>query len=221
MKKFTFFIVVTLCVSSISFSQINKGSVLLGGNISFGFGTTENVTNTIPNTSTNYKNHGFLVSPSVGIAIKENTILGIGLSYGNSQNGNEQSPQSQNTSSVGGNIYVRKYLLLGKNFYLFGQANTYYNYTKQDNKTANGDMNNYKVSRIGFNFYPGLSYAVNRKLHLDAGINNLLDLGYSINKYENVYSGNQSTITSKGFSFDANANVAAPFTIGIRFLFAK
>ena len=173
MKKFTFFIVVTLCVSSISFSQINKGSVLLGGNISFGFGTTENVTNTIPNTSTNYKNHGFLVSPSVGIAIKENTILGIGLSYGNSKNGDEQSPQSQNTSSVGGNIYVRKYLLLGKNFYLFGQANTYYNYTKQDNKTANGDMNNYKVSRIGFNFYPGLSYAVNRKLHLDAGINNL------------------------------------------------
>ena len=67
--------------------QIKKESILLGGDLNFSSGSfkSDNVPNSYPS-----NNSGFGISPVAGFAVKENLIVGIGLSYGTNIQKQEQ-----------------------------------------------------------------------------------------------------------------------------------
>lgn len=114
---------------------------------------------------------------------------------------------------------MRKYLPLGKGFYLFGESLIFFSEAKSEPLNSSGSpiQNNYTAT--GLNFYPGISYAVNRKIHLEIAMNSLVSIGYSSQK--TTVSGNGSAETIKSFNMNVNANPLNQPTIGFKFLLAK
>ncbi len=216
MKKIVLsFIFITVC-SFIASAQITKGSILLGGGISFGGSKTESG-------GFEYKYKGFGISPSIGFAVKDNQVVGFNLSYNLSEGKNTdlQSPNNNEVTFYGAGIFYRKYLPLSKSFYLFGQAGAGYNQgnTKVEYPNYRQDQKNQ-----GFNLalYPGITYAVNKKFHLEASLNNLINLNYSTAKITTTTNGgNPQKSNSKRFGFSTNLSSATPLSIGFRFVLGK
>ena len=86
MKKVLLFAFATLTLTTFTQAQIEKGTVLLGGNLNFGSNKSENITS--PNNN-KYESKHFGITPSIGVAIKPNTILGIQFGYFQGENVSE------------------------------------------------------------------------------------------------------------------------------------
>ena len=64
-------------------------------------------------------------------------------------------------------------------------------------------------STIGVNAYPGISYAVSKKLHLETGFNNLLMVNYF---HEMRETGSPvETYKTNGFSVSISLNIESSF----------
>src|SRR5688500_14694907 len=109
MKRIQLLIASSLFIVSTANAQISKGSILLGGNLSFSSVKSEDGIKQ-PNLNLN-------LSPSIGKAIKENLIVGVGLGYSRYRNGPKGS-EIEYSNKYGGDLFVRKYYPLGRNFYL-------------------------------------------------------------------------------------------------------
>jgi hypothetical protein len=217
MKKITLLTSAFFCLLSFTASaQITKGSVLLGGGISGSKNKSEN------NNSQESTYSSFGISPAIGVAIKENTVVGLRLSYSHSKSeqpsGNIPLEQKQNGYSAG--VFYRRYLGLSTKFYLFGEAAAYYYFNKQEN-TYPGSVSSQESKSAGLNFYPGVAYAVNKRIHLEVGLNNLVDLSYGSSTTKSTSSGNTVTSKSSGLGFTTNVSASAPLTVGFRFVLGK
>ena len=219
MKKVILFTIISCSLHSISKAQISKGSIFFGGGISI----NDTKYNNPSGNTQGIKENVLSVTPAIGIAIKENLVAGIKLKYGHSENVYNSSPISlseNETTSYGGGIFLRKYLTLGKGFYVFGDGAL--EYTKD--KTTQNSMNinaptilshaEAKGWNLGLGFKPGVSYAVSKKFHLEAGLPNLLSLDYGRSKSSN--SGKRTT-----FGLSSNAGSLSSFSFGFRVLLAK
>ncbi|HXB42878.1 MAG TPA: hypothetical protein VNV85_02430 [Puia sp.] len=110
-KKILLFATVLFVVSFFqAHAQINKGSILLGGQINF-------YTQTI---SPDQKSNWINVTPAIGKAIKDNLIVGIDVNYARSSNV-MGVPNNQTSNLFGAGVFLRRYVQLGKGFYVFGQ----------------------------------------------------------------------------------------------------
>jgi hypothetical protein len=220
MKKILLFTIISISLHSIAKSQISKGSVLLGGGVNISNSRYENANTPLQNKT--HENHT-TINPVVGIAVKENLILGVSLGYGRSENTTNSDPTNPSIdryTSYSGGIFLRKYLLLGKNFYLFGQGDLgYTDYNQKSSSLSNSFNQNGWRTALGFS--PGISYALNKRFHLETSFSNLLNLSYE--KYRSdVYSGsNQSGRIRRSFGFNSNSSPFSNLNIGFRFLFAK
>ena len=208
MKKiFTLSFLFILFASALH-SQINKGSVLLGGNVGFSTNKTKD---------TSLENNSVSISPVIGIAVKQNLIVGISFSYGHNKN-NLYAPNAQAESeSFGAGIFARKYIPLGKGFYLFGETGLNYQdysntYMYPSQKTE------LKIQSININLYPGISYALSKKLQLEFGLPQLVTLGYSKSRQiEN----DVMTQKTNGVNFNASASSFSSFILGFRIFLPK
>jgi hypothetical protein len=119
MKKILLSTIISATISFVANAQISKGSVLLGGGLNISKIKSEN--STPPSPETNQTN--FSINPAIGIAIKENLVFGVLLSYGNSENtyGSPSQVQENDYSSYGGGVFLRRYLVLGKDFMPLGK----------------------------------------------------------------------------------------------------
>lgn len=90
-------------LSLASSAQITNGSVLLGGGISGGRSTVEN------NNQEN-KYSSFSVYPSIGLAVKENTVVGLRLTYSHSKSAPANNPYTQEQKGYGAGLFYRKYM---------------------------------------------------------------------------------------------------------------
>jgi hypothetical protein len=68
-------------------------------------------------------------------------------------------------------------------------------------------------------FYPGISYQVSKRLHLETGFNNMLDIAYQHTKETEMNSTNEAK--SNTFNISTSLNNLASFTLGFRFLLTK
>jgi len=169
MKKIVFFSFIFVIITCSLEAQINKGSLLLGGNVGFSTSKAKD---------TSLQNNGVSVSPVVGIAVKENIVVGISFSYGQGKDNLSLPNFKSERTSYGAGVFVRKYIPLGKGFYLFGEAGlSYQNYSST--YTYPSQATGLKVQTIGINLYPGVSYAISKKLQLEFGLPQLVTLGYS------------------------------------------
>jgi hypothetical protein len=208
MQKNLLLTIASLFIVLFSYAQVTKGSILLGGGFSLSKGKTSNIANEGESTS-------FFVNPNFGFVVKDNSVIGIGLSYGH----NSQKPNTDNhkDNTYGGGVYYRKYHQLGKSFYLFGEGQTYYSYRKQE---SNDQISKHttKYTNIGINVYPGIAYSVSKRLHLEVGINNLFNINYSHNRDETISSNGSYDSKSNYVSTSSDFSPATALRIGFRFI---
>lgn len=213
MKKLTFLFSV-LVFTGIAKAQIAKGSVLLGGSIGASKYKTEEG-------SMEQKQRYLVISPSAGIAVKDNLVAGLRLFYGHGENKYNNTFPKQESDAYGIGLFLRRYLTLGKNFYLYGEADAGYSRNKSDEHSGTDSRRIMKTSAVGLDLTPGVAYAVSKGFHLEATINSLASLTYSKSKTENISIAGSSKSETTGVSFGTNFSVTAPLSIGFRFVLAK
>lgn len=195
-------------------AQIKKGAVFLGGDI----GGSSQKTKT-GGTITN-KQEGLNISPVFGKAIKENLILGGNAGFGLYENNTGTSTNFQRSSSYGAGIFIRKYKPIGNSsFSMFLQGGFGVNYNS--NEDVSPFSNFYKTTRynIGISVYPGMSYAVSKRLQLETGFNNLLSLNYFTEKRENNTV--PGTVKTTGVNISSSLNNISSLYLGFRVLINK
>jgi hypothetical protein len=218
MKKLhTLIFTITFFIAGIANAQINKGAILLGGNLGASAYKTKDG-------STELSNRKSLnISPVFGKAVKENLVFGVNASVGIYKN-ETISSYTQKQSFYGAGIFLRKYKTLGKSgFSAFIQGDFGGGYSVQESQNGGG-FNSSEVKRytIGISAYPGLSYAINRRFQLETGFINLVNLGFSSEKSTNTISGNVSSNKTKGVDFSTNLNnFGSSLYLGFRFLLNK
>lgn len=164
--------------------DLPKGSLLLGGDLSY-------ASYTYKDANTNNKAHGFNISPSVGFAVKNNLFIGINAGVSFFKNGNYiNSPYTDSTRyhSYSYGVYVRKYKPLKNNFYIFLQGNLGGSNAKRDLENSPSRDYYQKDMGVSLSLTPGVSYAINSKLQLEAGFNNLVGISYTQTDTRDNYS---------------------------------
>jgi hypothetical protein len=192
--------------------QIAKGTFVLGGN----FGISDHHSSFGNNKNTN---HGFFISPVIGLTTKENKVSGIYLNYGQDKS-NSTGDASSKQSTYGGGVFIRKYKPLGKAFYLFGESDLGVNYqkTESENGTTREVM---KWKAVSISLNPGVSYAFSKSMQLEVSMPNILAISYSENESEYIFPTSSTGSTSHGVDLYANLNPARNFAVGFRFFFGK
>lgn len=215
MKKLTLFAISIFCFIFFSQAQITKGSVLLGGGIS---GSTFDEDNTaVVSASSNFSFH-----PAFGIAVKDNVVVGMRLSYYHSVS--KQSSPNYSTeleqNGYGAGVFYRRYLNLSRKFFLFGEGVGSYTKNIYENKQASSTakQTNHTAS---LSLFPGVAYAVSRRFHLEVGLNDLAQLSYTRRITENTSAGGSITTKGSGFGFSSNVSTSAPLNIGFRVVLGK
>lgn len=216
-SKILLFAFASLCFIVKTNAQVNKGAVLLGGNIGFNKSKTD-----ADNSTRNSKSTVTDISPAVGIAIKQNLVFGVDLNY---QKNTQENPENYGIKEkkdkyYGGGVFIRKYVPIISRLYVIAQGragfNTYkatteyYPYSspiKVDEKGWNGSLT----------FTPGVSFAVNNKLHLETGFNNLVSLQYQKSKSDPHTVNGEST--NESFGVGLNLDNRSTFYVGFRILF--
>jgi len=210
MKKVILLTAASLCIAAISNAQITKGSKLLG----LDFGAGYNKSGEGLNES---KQSHFNFNPSLGFAIKENSVLGFRVNYGHGKMTTGGISPERKTTEYGAGVFLRRYLQLGKKVYLFGEGAADYNYSYS--KDAN---NGYKYTSqsnsITLSAYPGLSYTATKRLMIDAGLNRLVAIGYSNSKSTQTTPNSTSVSKNSSFGLSTTLGGNTSFSVGFRFL---
>lgn len=207
MKQFFIYIILFISTASTTHAQISKGLVLTG--VSLGISGSQNESSANPPNESSY----FDVSPSVGFMVKDNRMLGFQLTYGNHRSENEN--QKVDADNYGAAIFIRRYAPLGKRFFLYGQAGAAYNLMDREDTQANRrDLK--RESAVVLNLSPGVACALTQRFHLEAGIGNLLELGYKWDNTRTVSATSEYETKGSGFNFSANANPRSQLYIGFR-----
>lgn len=214
MRKILLLAIPFCFIGILSKAQVTKGSVLLGGDIGFTSNKVE-----IENASISYTNKmsSFTATPVFGKAIKDNLVVGIfaGATRSKSDQVNYGYDKSK---GYNGGLFIRKYRSIGTSkFYLFlqGSAGGYYTESESYSRGSN-NYSSLKTMRYNLNVYPGLSFAVSKKFHLETGFSNLLYAEYS---HENRYDGSQRI--NDAFALGTSLNNLSNFYLGFRILLGK
>lgn len=209
MKKQSFLLAAGLFTACIANAQIKKGDVLLGGGLSFTRLTNSPAAN--DQTSIN-------ITPSIGIATKDNQLVGFNLSYTHMKYDNgANGPQT--SDAYGAGVFLRRYKPLGSGFALFGEGNFMgsYAYSKNTYYTATGQPTESRGYGFNLGFYPGIAYAISPHAQLETGFQNLFyaSYGHSKTKIEGATVEPRSDYFSLGSSF---SSTLGGFTVGFKWL---
>lgn len=212
MKQFLGFFILAYCASLPTTAQINKGSILLGGQISYA-STNANYGTSQPN----QKNKNGLFNISVGKTIKENSVLGISLAYGSSKGENNYNGSlfmNLKVNQYAFEVYYRLYKKLAKNFYFFGEFGGGYITSNQTDKDTSGN-NKVKYSQTGGDLYltPGLSYKILKKLQVEILIPRIVDVRYTVSKTKSQ----TENFKENQFIFNTNLNPTSLSFLGVGF----
>ena len=216
MKKLTTMLLVFVSAGiGVIQAQVIKGAVFLGGDMGVSSEKTKNGNTTISSQD------GLLISPVFGIAIKENLVFGGDAYYsGNKYNGTTPALDNKNRYR-GLGIFLRKFKPLGESdFYLFIQGGLGYQYYHFIQSGTGGLVDDVKRSTLRLYAYPGVSYAMNKKLQLEAGFNNLLSLS-SYSEKRTVSAGSAVNYKSSGFILNGSLENLSSLYIGFRLLLNK
>jgi len=226
MRKFTL-LAIACCFSILASAQISKGSVFLGGSIGYYNRQTEDSNPQFFSNFRETRQTSFSIVPQVGIAVKENQILGVSLNYSTSRSeqGNGTTAEKAKGSSYGGGIFYRRYFLVGQRFYLFGNGDLGVRAGNGETTTPTGTTNyvsaKSKSSQASLSITPGISFAATKKLFVETSFNGLLALTYNSTTTDlyNQQGSITRNIEEKTFSGGADANgFNSYFALGLRWI---
>ena len=210
MKKIYLVICINFFLVSLASAQISKGSLWLGGNIGFSTGKNTN--------GDNSNQSSYSISPSVGTAIKKNTILGVQALFDHNES---EDPLSEYTrSSSGGAIFIRQYWEVINRCYVFGNFSGSYLVTRQK-QTYQNYATDSKAWTATLGASPGVAFSATNWLQLEAEFYNLFSASYSSADNHLTSQGTQSSYKSHTTTAGINLENASSFTLGVRFLIKR
>jgi hypothetical protein len=209
MKKVLLSLLVLFTIT-LTQAQIKKGAHFLGGSLGIYFEKTPR------DTATDLVSNNFSFTPAYGRAIKDNLIFGGDLLIQTSQY--ESIYNKEDRKSYGAGIFLRKYMELGKKFYLFAEGRLSGYYEKTYAVSLYFSDGNYKRQgyTIQAGLYPGVAFAVTNKFHIETGFNNLLYAQFS--KTITDYTGSIYNSETNRFMLGSSLSGFNGFVIGFRFL---
>jgi len=162
--------VIFFCSAFTLQAQVFKGQFLLGGQFLVA-GTRGETDNT-----QDQKADDFSFRPQIGYAFRDNRVVGLSLLYGQDKDAFTFMPYK--AYKTGGGLFYRAYLTLPKGFFVFGQAEVNYQYTKEENDLGQGRQVTQTFNEYGASLYPGVGYAVKKRFHLELSVNDLVTFTY-------------------------------------------
>jgi hypothetical protein len=210
-RKLLLFLFISVSSSAILQAQISKGDIFLGG--SFGVSTYKGDANL---TDYDIKGINYNFSPAIGKVIKDNFVFGAELNIAGFDN-KHSSAVNHEMFTVGGGVFWRKYFEVLNKFYLFGHGRIAASYAREESD-GSGLFSTSKGYGISASIYPGLSYAIKKKIHLEMSLNNLVSASFNHRKI--TYSSGGVAYDSKINEFGIGSNLFSQsgYAIGIRFL---
>jgi hypothetical protein len=216
MKKFMTLSVIVLLALNAS-AQFQKENQVLGFGLNIGQSTNNSFS---PVTTESNNGFGINVSLSLAKARSETRLNGfiVNVGYGKmvSKNSNPVFTDGFSESyNAGLGYFMRKYKPLGKNFFVFGEAQSAINYNRQIIRSIqHSDINQYQAN-IGI--YPGLAYKWNDRFLLELRFADFANLSYSYTerKLSNTSEYNRSLSfgTSLGLGYLNNIGIGARWII--------
>jgi len=218
MERITLLSIAIFLFASITKAQITEGSLYLGGSI----GASSAKSNKT-NSSIEGKSNGFSINPSVGVALKNNTIAGVSLNYGHGKTENFNNNQNNKGNTYGGGIFLRKYYPLSNRFFVFGESGLSYSYHKLEYLPTPGYdyTSENKQNFISVNLFPGIAFHVAKSFYLETSFSNLIQLGYNNTKSIYNYPGSSFSSKENGFSIQSSLNNGYYLNVGVRFIIPK
>jgi hypothetical protein len=174
--------VALLFSSFIANAQFKKNDILLGGQLSYSYNSSNQKYVTGPTYDNKATTGNFTIN--FGKALNENTIAGITLSYRpysiNNFNVDGIIPTKYQDNGYAVGIFYRKYKNLGKEFYLFGEVSAFYNWSNQSAKDSTGkEIQTGSSWLVGIDFAPGIAYKVSKHFFLELSFPDLIHVEYS------------------------------------------
>jgi hypothetical protein len=214
--KFSISFLFALTCMATSQAQINKGSVLLGTSIGYSQTKSEN----LASAGTHFKIQTFKVSPSVGVALKENLVAGIRFNYLNSiqKSTFDPSTHKQDNKNYGGSLFIRRYVPLVSRLFVFGEGSASYNVIREKYTEHYYSLINDRKGKgwnTGLHITPGIAYGVCKKFQVECGFNSLLGVTYEKNK---TTFNNYNTEERKSFTGGIGQDSQSMFFIGFQFV---
>ena len=205
MNKKMIMMAVLCAVGTAATAQLEKGKLMIGGNVGLHSYVTEN--GIYGATRTN----GFSISPRASYFIKENLVIGTSISYGFNKRKGIDYDQEQSVYAL--NPFARYYLNITDHFKFFGEfmlsaggGNTL---TYQHWGIVNKSQNKYYSASIA----PGLAFLPAKKWSIDLRFG-LLDYTNQQVKDDSPDAENKDYVGSSQFNF--GLNTIRP-SIGINF----
>lgn len=217
--KSTLILVVVLCAAITSKAQISKGTYLIGGYIN-SVNTKSDFTG-----RPDFKGNGIALNTSVGKSIKENLVVGVILAYSTIHTVNnyytaDSGDYKLNQYTAG--LFARKYKLLAKNFYFFGDVNAVYSQVNDKQEfPASSNYNPVKTNQkiISSALSTGISYQVLKKMQMELIIPQIISLQYSTGKLDGGENSAYENQKKNDFSIYSNLNANPLNYLGLGFKF--
>ncbi len=205
MKK-TILLSLGLLFIFLSNAQISKGKVLLGGNFYGGNHKYESDAATLNELDAGY------FSLSVGKAIDQNLIAGVS-GYYNSEKHLDLTGNYNRVNRYGSSLFLRRYMPIGKKFYIIGEGSLNFNSSKLKNHSTAGIHYSTNSKSIAISLSPSIAYELTKKLQLETGLSSLATIRYY---WQENRSDDFITDKSKGLDINASGTSAALFHVGFR-----
>ncbi|ANE52217.1 autotransporter outer membrane beta-barrel domain-containing protein [Flavisolibacter tropicus] len=214
MKKTLLLACTFISFATISQAQITKGAILLGGGASYIKQQSKAGTN-----ESDY--NSFHITPAIGVAINEKWVIGASAGYSKSMSKPSTPMQKDESNGFSAGLFSRRYTSLGKNFLLFGNGGMQYSRSKRE-QTFNTNQSRNSISKtITASVAPGIAYAISKRFHLEAYLNDLVNLSYNNEEIEDLTFGLKSTSANKNIGLATNFNPSSSLYIGFRILLGK
>jgi hypothetical protein len=213
MYKQIFFLISLVGFCQFAHAQFNVGDKLIGGELQLGF-TSYTYQSGVTNNDDKNSFGGLQIS--FAKAKKENAVTGFGLAFNYNNTTNSNDNKTTNLG-FGIGVFKRKYLALGKQFFVFGETAIGYLYGSGETKVNSVKISTNTSHRIAFSFSPGLAFSISKKWLASARFNDLLSIGYSNQKSETTALPTQKN-TSEQLFINSSSTIGS-FFFGVNYVF--
>ena len=196
--------------------QINKGAILIGGQLSSSDVKTNSNSSMSSSSTTS-------ISVSLGKSFTENSLCGITLGYSptsNSGNGNNNGISTEKSKDYSASVFYRKYKKLLTGLYLFNEVGARFDYWRLNYSSTD---TTYKISSVYNNYNgslyytPGLAYRVCKKIDLELLLPSLVSLSYSTGKTNGNELGAANIVKNNSFAFNTSLSFSS-LAFGVKFI---
>ena len=167
-----------LLVSTLSFAQITKGDIQLGGNV--GFSKTK---------IGSFETSQFTLSPRAGLFVSDLTSVGLTIGYSST----ESNGLNSNLLQFG--VYTRFHKMVADQFYIYLQPSLAFGTGSEEN----GNAPDTDVSSFNIGIAPGMTYFLSPKFALEMNFGSL-----AYNSTTNKNSGVESKRENYGLNLNLN-----------------